>query len=211
MYNRILSISYFPPIEYFAFLVFGNAVLECHERYQKQSYRNRTTIISGIGKYDLSVPTIHDSKMSLIKDVRVDYSTPWQRTHWRSIETSYNSSSYFLYYKDFIKPFFEKKTEFLYDFNLQIVNTILKILQINVPIPQSSQFTPYTDEDLRLKIQPKQTKKDDYPFVNSQPYHQVFDDKFGFIPNVSILDLIFNIGPETSKYLKQLYEQFSKL
>lgn len=211
MYNRILSISYFPPTEYFAFLIFGDAVLECHERYQKQSYRNRTTIVSSIGRYDLSVPTIHDSKMSLIKDVRIDYSTPWQRTHWRSIETSYNSSSYFLYYKDFIKPFFEKKTEFLYDYNLQIINAIFKILQINVLVTQTTHFIPYTDEDLRLKIQPKERKKADYPFVNPQSYHQVFDDKFGFIPNVSILDLIFNLGPESIEYLKNSYAKFSTL
>lgn len=211
MYNRILSISYFPPTEYFAFLIFGDAVLECHERYQKQSYRNRTTIVSSIGRYDLSVPTIHDSKMSLIKDVRIDYSTPWQRTHWRSIETSYNSSSYFLYYKDFIKPFFEKKTEFLYDYNLQIINAIFKILQINVPVTQTTHFIPYTDDDLRLKIQPKERKKADYPFVNPQSYHQVFDDKFGFIPNVSILDLIFNLGPESIEYLKNSYAKFSTL
>ncbi len=209
MYNRLLSTAYLPPIEYFAFLIFGDVTMERCERYQKQSYRNRTTIVGGNGVMDLIIPTTHDFRLSPITEVRIDYTTQWQRIHWRSIESAYNSSPYYLYYKDALQPFYKEKTERLFDFNLSLIETILKLLKTKVSVNFSASYQPYiSDNDLRLLIQPKKVHTPDYPFRLQTPYHQVFEERFGFCPNLSVLDLIFNTGPESVNYLKELFDNF---
>ena len=208
MYNPLLATAYLPPVEYFAFLLDENAAIEREERYQKQSYRNRTTIMNGNGVLNLIIPTVHDGRMGIVKEVRIDYATPWQRVHWRTIESSYNNTPYYLYYKDALKPFYEQRFEFLYDFNLQIINTLLKLLRTGKTVSSSEAFTPYEAEDLRLLIHPKLSKKEDYPFRLQTPYYQVFEDKFGFLPNLSVIDLIFNEGPQALLYLQKLLTTF---
>lgn len=183
-------------------------LIDRHERYQKQSYRNRTTIVSGNGKMDLSIPTVHDFRMGVIDTVRIDYSTDWQRVHWRTIVSAYNSSPYFLYYKDFLEPFYREKTEFLFDFDMKLIETLLKVLKIKQEITFSNDFVPYSENDLRVVIQPKNARKSHYPFLLKDEYYQVFADKFGFQPNVSILDLLFNTGPQTVGYLQTVLSNY---
>lgn len=206
MKNPLLSTAYLPPVEYFAFLLAEGAAIEREERYQKQSYRNRATVMNGNGVMNLIIPTVHDGRMGIVKSVRIDYATPWQRAHWRTIESAYNNTPYYLYYKDMLRPFYEQKFEFLFDFNLQLTKTLLKLLQLDREIATTTAFTPYESDDLRLLIHPKNARKEEYPFQLQTPYYQVFEDKFGFIPNLSVIDLLFNEGPQAASYLLQLQQ-----
>ena len=208
MDNVLLSTAYLPPVEYFALLLSENAAIEREERYQKQSYRNRSVIMNGNGVLNLIIPTVHDDRMGIVKDVRIEYVTPWQRAHWRSIESAYNNTPYYLYYKDALKPFYEREYEFLFDFNLQLIQTLTKLLRLDGDIRTTTTFEPYTSHDTRLLIHPKHSRKEDYPFRLKTPYYQVFEDKFGFVPNLSVIDLLFNEGPQAAAYLRQLLNQF---
>ena len=208
MKQLLLSTAYLPPVEYFAFLLTGDALIDGEERYQKQSYRNRAVILNGNGVLNLIIPTVHDQKMGVVKDVRIEYVTPWQRAHWRSIESAYNNTPFYLYYKDALKPFFEQKYEYLYDFNTQLTKTLLKALQVDVNIRFSETFSPYEENDLRLEIHPKKAHKQDYRYRLENPYYQVFEDKFGFQPNLSVIDLLFNEGPQATNYLQNLAKSF---
>jgi len=202
--RHLLSTAYLPPVEYFAFLISGEALIDGEERYQKQSYRNRSVIMNGNGVLNLIIPTVHDQRMGVVKEVRIDYVTPWQRAHWRSIESAYNNTPFYLYYKDALKPFFEQKFEYLFDFNTQLTLTLLKALQVDVKVECTKTFSPYEENDLRLEIHPKKARRPDYRYALKEPYYQVFEDKFGFSPNLSVIDLLFNEGPQATTYLHHL-------
>ncbi len=195
-----LSIAYLAPVEYY--LALANAdkiVIEQHENYMKQSYRNRCCIATPNGIMDLCIPVEKTGK-ELIRDIRISEHSNWQTNHWRSIETSYNSSPFFEYYKDDLQPFYEKKWNFLWDFNSEIQTKILDLLDFELIIDLSEKFeiTIDTGLDFRNKIHPKNESD-----VFFKKYYQVFEQKYGFIKNLSIIDLLFNMGNESLLILQR--------
>ena len=205
MSELILSSAYLPPVEYFGLILnFENVIIEDSESYQKQSFRNRTQILSANGLLPLSIPICQHKSDILIKDIRIDYKTSWQRNHWRSIQSAYNNSPYFLYYQDFLIPFFQKKSTFLFDFNFEITLLFMNLLKIDKQIRFTGNFiASYGDAfDCRNTIHPKKSSLPDYRFKLKQPYYQVFETKLDFIPNLSILDLLFNEGANACSILQ---------
>lgn len=199
----LLSTAYLAPIQYF--LLIANAekvIIESNENYTKQSYRNRCEIYGANGKLPLSIPIKKSNSIKThIKDIQIDYSTSWQRLHWISIESAYLSSPFFEYYMDEFHPFYEKNFKFLFDYNLELFNHVISILDIDTKITLTNDFIPLdtdNEDDYRFSINPKRNSS--LPF-NSHKYMQVFNDKHGFIPNLSILDLICNEGPNAESFL----------
>jgi hypothetical protein len=205
----LLSSAYFAPIRYYSKLVaYPEIYIEQHENFIKQTYRNRTVILGANGPVSLIVPIEKGrTKKILIKDLRIAFDEEWQRNHWRTIFSAYNSSPFFEYYADDLQPFFRKKFEFLFDLNLQIAETLIEILEIDSKIELSSDFEkiPANCLNLREQISPKIHLINSDPNFRIQPYTQVFSEKFGFIPDLSILDLLFNEGPSAAELLKNSF------
>lgn len=201
----LLSTAYFAPIRYFSKLAtYPEIYIEQHEHFIKQTYRNRTVILGANGPISLIVPVEKGRGQKIsIKNLRIAYDEEWQRNHWRTIFSAYNSSPFFEYYADELEPYFRKRHEFLFDFNQQITETILEILEVPTKLTATEAFEQITEgsANFREKINPKAHRNAvDQQFV-AQPYTQVFSEKFGFIPDLSILDLLFNEGPSAHSVL----------
>ncbi|MDP2336489.1 MAG: WbqC family protein [Bacteroidota bacterium] len=195
----LLSTAYFAPVRYFSKLVtYPEIFIEQHEHFIKQTYRNRAVILGANGSIPLIVPIEKGREQKIkIKDLRIAHDEEWQRNHWRTIFSAYNSSPFFEYYADDLEPFFRKKPNFLLDFNQQITDTILELLEISIRINLTESFeqVPEYCLNFREKISPKPHRNVDDTTFKAQPYTQVFSEKFGFVPDLSILDLLFNEGP----------------
>ncbi len=205
----LLSTAYFAPIRYFSKLANHPEVyIEQHENFVKQTYRNRTVILGANGPISLIIPVEKGRAQKIwIKDLRIAYDEEWQRNHWRTIFSAYNSSPFFEYYADDIVPFFQKKHTFLFDFNQQITETILEALDVEVDFIFTEDFEqiPDTCLNFREQISPKLHLIQPDPHFEAQPYTQVFSVKFGFVSDLSILDLLFNEGPSAHSVLKNSY------
>ena len=199
--GALFPLFYLPPIEYFSRIVEhkDQVLIENAEHFEKQSYRNRASIHSPNGKLDLIVPVIKGSKNhTKVKDVKISYDFNWQRLHIMSLQTSYRSSAYFEYYEDDLMPFYIKKWNFLFDYNEELFNLLLGFLKLNVPYNFTDDFQKDHPEfiDFRDKVHPKQSTE-----LPIKSYFQVFEERNGFLPNLSIADLLFNQGPQSSRYL----------
>lgn len=183
-----LSIAYFPPISYFSLLSKGDVFLEAHETYQKQSWRNRCRILTANGPEYLSFPVIHveGTFKHPIGETLVDYKTPWLLRHKRAIDSAYRSSAYFDYFRDPLYAILDSKPERLWDLDSEIINFFCDALRIARPGITSEYAGPCVD------IHPKHTD----PVYKENPYFQVFGQKWGFTGNLSIMDLLFNEGPD---------------
>ena len=204
MHPTLFSTAFFAPVQYYwHWHQCEQPTLEACEHYIKQTWRNRCVIGTANGPMTLSLPVESNTEKTRIRDVRLSDHGNWQHRHWNSIESAYNSSPFFEFYADDLRPFFEKKSAYLFDFNEDIRMIMCELLEI----PKTSQVTTtflqegeIPDEwvDFRNSIHPKKFVD---PIFISEPYYQVFDRKFGFQPNLSILDLLFNMGPEAILYL----------
>ncbi len=196
--SAILSTAYLPPIQIFSRLVSnGRILIEQHEHYTKQSYRNRCTILSANGPLNLTIPVVKDSGNKMpIRDVEIDYCTPWQKVHWRAMESAYKSSPYFEHIADSLVPFYEQQTKYLFDFNLKLIETLLNFLEVSVKMEMTTEYIHHYPEgllDLR-GVSPKMDFKKADPQYSEVPYYQVFSHKQPFVPNLSVIDLVFNEG-----------------
>lgn len=202
---RIFSSALFPPVQYFVHLeAASEACIEVFDRYERQSYRNRYLLYGANGPLTLSVPVVKPKgKQVPMKDVRLSYDTPWHQIHWKSIEAAYNSSPYYLYYKDELEPLFSGKWKYLLDLNQKALELTMAACDIATPLRHTTQYhTEYPNAlDLRNQIHPKLDFKKDCFFI-PQSYRQVFGWDKAFVPNLSILDLLFNKGPESLLVLR---------
>lgn len=200
---HLLHPAYFPNIAFFSVFINDETIWETQDNFQKQTYRNRAYICTDRGRHMLSIPIIHgktEKGRQLYKDVKIDNSYSWQRQHWRTLETAYRTSPFFEFYEDEIKPIYEKKFEFLMDINLESIALICEALQLQMPDAKTSTFELNPkEEDFRFLINAKQSVN-----YTADHYTQVFGERHGFIPNTSILDALFNLGPNTVSYLKQV-------
>jgi len=198
MRNICLSSAYLAPVVYYSEMAKADAVyVESYDFYEKQTYRNRCQIAAANGPMTLSIPVEKVSAAKVLtRDVCISEHSDWQLNHWRSIESAYNSTPFFEYYKDDLLPFYEKKWTYLIDFNQEIQSKILELLNLTVKIQSTDSYQNKLDEsflDLRDIIHPK---KENHA-VTCSPYYQVFDQRFGFQSNLSIIDLLFNMGNES--------------
>lgn len=193
----LLSTAYLPPVEYFSLILKHESFLiEGEENYLKQTYRNRCRILTSQGPLDLSVPVLRASFHKIkTRDTEIDYSKRWQQIHLRSISSAYRSAPYFQYYFEIFENIISENHKYLIDLNTKLLEALMEIIGIERKVLFTRSFTARSNSDFRYIISPK--KKSDY---SAKKYPQVFD-QFGFIPNLSIIDLIFNAGPDTAKYL----------
>ena len=210
MTTALLQTTYFGPIQWYQKLYrYDHCLIEQYDSYQKQTYRNRCLIATANGVQALTVPVEHSPLTSnhspLVKDFRISDHNQWRRVHWNALQSAYSESPFFDYYADDLHPFFERKYNFLIDFNEAIRQKICELIDIQPSVEYTSEYisaiSPQTSDitDYRNVIHAKHPQPDDT--FEAKRYWQVFQHKHGFLPNLSILDLLFCMGPESVFYL----------
>ncbi|PKP00024.1 MAG: hypothetical protein CVU13_00480 [Bacteroidetes bacterium HGW-Bacteroidetes-8] len=206
--TAILSTAYLPPIDYFRVInSFTDWKIEQWENFQKQSYRSRCCIYSSNGPLSLSIPIVRSEGFSIpIKEIKVDNSKRWQSQHWRAIVSAYRSSAYFEHYHQDLIPFYNREYDYLFEFNNDVTKCLLELLNMPVKIGLTGEFLTESDlkrdttiSDFRETIHPKRVSP--FAMLNENGrYHQVFAHKFGFFANLSVIDLLFNEGPQSNYF-----------
>lgn len=198
----LLHPSYFPSIAQCVAMVQAKSVsFEVCDNYQKQTYRNRMNIYGSQGKLALTAPVIYSQRnRQRYKEIIICNDENWQEQHWKSIQSSYSSSPFFEFYEHDLIPLFKEETTQLMAFNFKCLKAILECLQLELTYDKTTEFElhPNSKKDYRYLINHRKETPQRF-----HPYVQVFDDKHGFIPNLSVLDLIFNEGPNAQLYLEK--------
>ena len=199
--SLIIENQYFGCVNYYLSLYkFSNITIEQYESWQKMSFRNRSVILGANGLINLTIPLENGrDQKCLIKEVKINNREDWQKQHWRSIFSSYGNSPFFEFYRDWLESFFQKKQFYLFDMNLEILFWLKARLKIPGEIRLSDSFVKEYPEgaiDLRNRWLPKNFQEGEGPIL----YNQVFEEKTGFQPNLSILDLLFNCGPDLKSF-----------
>ena len=195
----LLSTTYFGPIQWYQKLYRAeHVVIEQWESFQKQTYRNRCLIATTQGIQVLTVPVVR-GETSLMKDIRISDHGNWRHLHWNALQSAYGESPFFEYYQDDIQPFFTQRWDYLFDFNEAIRQKMCELIDISPQVSLTGSFQPKADHDFREAINPKHPAPD--ADFESRPYYQVYQQKHGFLSNLSILDLLMNTGPESILYL----------
>ncbi len=198
----LLSTTYFGPVQWYQKLYrHGEAMIEVCESFQKQTYRNRCLIATAQGVQALTVPVEGSKTNRLVADLRISDHGNWRHQHWQAITSAYGDSPFLEYYEDDLRPFFfEHQWERLVDFNDAIVRRMCELLDIHPVLKNTTEFERVVGfADYREAISPKHPLPD--PEFVSRPYYQVFSQRHGFLPNLSILDLLLNMGPEAIFFL----------
>jgi WbqC-like protein family len=189
----IVSSHYLPCMQWFqAVLSDGEVVVDIHEHFLKQTYRNRTTILSANGRLALTIPVKKAANHTPMLEMVIENDFPWQHQHWQAIVSAYNSAPYFLYYQDYFKPLYEKQVISLVEWNNTLLEVCVKLMKVELPLTYSKQYCTKGDRDFdyRTHISPKNKER-----VAQKEYLQVFSEKFSFESNLSIIDVLFNLGP----------------
>ena len=200
--DTLFPTAYFPSISYVAaYLKAEKPLIEVHDTYHKQTCRNRCRMMTANGVESLSVPVVKvNGNHTMTKDITISPIEPWQHIHERCLVSAYKKSAYFDHYFDFVKPIFESRFERLIDLNDMALQAVLKMLKTKKEIAHTTGYVHEAENDLRDALSSKKNT-DNMIF---KPYYQVFSAKLPFAPDLSVLDLIFNEGPESITYLKQL-------
>ena len=207
--NVLLVTSYWPNLHYFFYVLNASIInIEQFDNYSKQSYRNRTQILSANGVLNLSIPIKKNKSEKVINSIEISYKEDWQKNHWRAITSAYKNSPYFDFFEEDLKVFYSNKYNLLIDYNTDQIKFIIKVLKQKKNIQLTKQYERNPDSviDLRTIIHPKQSYLSDKLVANKldQSYYQTFENKISFTPNLSILDLLFNKGLHTIDYLKSI-------
>lgn len=200
----ILTTAYLPPVDWFrAAARSGRLIIEQHENFQKQSWRSRCLILTSQGTEALLVPVQRDGDKKIpIRDARIDYSEPWILKHRRALEAAYNSSAFFEYYKDDIFSILDRRYEFLFDLNLDLISLLLRMTGIRAEIEFTQEYVDeYPEGDLRKIIQPKYRGEALWDAKKEKTWFQVFPSGRDFVPGLSVIDLLCAEGPNSTEFL----------
>ncbi|MBC8307788.1 MAG: WbqC family protein [Pelagibacterales bacterium] len=199
--DLIIHPNYLPSTSHFLLMVNSKKlVFEINDHYLKQTFRNRTYIYGANGKLLLSIPVIHSQKnRKLLKDVKISYDQDWLSQHWKSLEISYRSSPFFEFFEDKLICLYNKKEKYLVDFNLKSINILFEMLQIDLEYDFTNSYEENNSSISDYRINPENFNSNE---IKIDRYTQVFQSKHGFISNLSVLDLIFNEGPNAINFLK---------
>ncbi|MDA7707816.1 WbqC family protein [Flavobacteriaceae bacterium] len=199
MVQKIMVPPYFGPISYWKQIINSNILWDVHQNYVKQSYRNRTFIHSANGLHKLTIPVKHSKIKFPMLNAEIDNKIAWQKNHWRSIQTAYSSSPFFEFYKDSLEQVYNKKYTYLVKFNFDMIKLVFEWLDIEIKLKLSKEYKVVYDDSLDLR---KKIENQKHSISKNKIYNQVFFEKNGFLNDLSIIDLIFNEGPNSLSYLK---------